>query len=372
MDTNPLTWHQTLIAGNEVWRLVLLFIVLLASLIGGKMFKLFLFRTSDRLEGVRRLLSAASLRAVTKVTMYIALVIGLRIGATFLAMPENLNGIVNTTLAVMIAVGVGLLLYHLTDVIDVWLANRAKASASKMDQMLAPIVRTSLRVTIIVLTILQIAQLLTDKPLTSIIAGLGVGGLAIALAAQDTIKHFFGSIVIFSDKPFQIGERITVDGIDGTIEEVGFRSSRIRTLDGHLVTMANGDLANKTITNIARRPYIRRVLNLSLTYDTPPEKILRAKEILAELLDNHEGFNPEFPPRIVFNDFGPAHLNLLVIYWYFPPVFWDYMAFSEKLNLQILERFNQEGIEFAFPTQTLYLAGDPKRPLNPSPSSSPS
>jgi MscS family membrane protein len=265
----------------------------------------------------------------------------------------------------MIAIGVGLVLYHLTDVINAWMAQRAaKNPANKMDEMLGPIMRTSLRVTVIILTLLQVAQLLTDKPLTSILAGLGVGGLAVALAAQDTIKHFFGSVVIFADKPFQIGERISVDGVDGTIEEVGFRSTRIRTLEGHLVTMPNGDLANKTINNVSRRPNIRRILNLSLTYDTPPDKLVRAREIMVELLDNHEGMNPKFPPRVVFNDFGSAHLNLLVIYWYHPADWWPYMYFSEKLNFQILERFNAEGIDFAFPTQTLYLAGDPKRPLD--------
>jgi hypothetical protein len=138
---------------------------------------------------------------------------------------------------------------------------------------------------------------------------------AVALAAQDTIKNFFGSLVIFADRPFRLGDRIVVDDQDGTIEEVGMRSTRIRTLDGHLVAIPNGELANKTIRNISRRPYIKRMANITITYDTPPE-------------------------------------------------YWEFMAFDQAFNLEILRRFNAEGIAFAFPTQTLYLAGDPNRPLD--------
>ena len=232
-----------------------------------------------------------------------------------------------------------------------------------MDDMLAPMVRKSLRVTIVVLTLLQIATTLSDKPLTSVLAGLGVGSLAIALASQETLKNFFGSLVIFADKPFELGDRIVVGEFDGPVESVGFRSTRIRTLDGHVITIPNGELANKMIKNISRRPYIKRVANITITYDTPPEKVQRALDIIREILNNHEGMNPDFPPRIYFNEFNDASLNILVIYWYTPPDYWKAMEFGENFNMELLRRFNAEGIEFAFPTQTLYLAGDPKRPL---------
>jgi MscS family membrane protein len=185
---------------------------------------------------------------------------------------------------------------------------------------------------------------LSDKPITSIIAGLGIGGLAVALAAQDTIKNFFGSIVLFVDKPFEMGDRIAIDGHDGPVEEVGLRSTKIRTLDGHLVTIPNGELANKTIQNIGKRPYIKRITNLTITY-------------------NHEGMHKDFPPRIYFNEFNSESLNIMVIYWYHPPDYWEFMTFTENFNKEVFRRFNDEGIDFAFPTQTLYLAGDSSRPL---------
>ncbi|MCD8481953.1 MAG: mechanosensitive ion channel family protein [Verrucomicrobia bacterium] len=172
----------------------------------------------------------------------------------------------------------------------------------------------------------------------------------------------FGSIVIFSDRPFEVGDRLQVDGVDGPVVEVGFRSTKIRTLDGHLVTIPNGELVNKNIVNIAKRPYIRRTLNVTITYDTPPEKVEEALAILKSMLDNHEGMDPAFPPRVVFNEFNSTSLNILVIYWYHPPDFWKYMAFTERFNMELLRRFGEAGIVFAS-TQTLHLAGDPKRPL---------
>ena len=134
---------------------------------------------------------------------------------------------------------------------------------------------------------------LSDKPPSSVIAGLGVSGLALGLAAQDTLKNFFGSVMIFADRPFELGDRIVVDGHDGPVESVGFRSTRIRTLDGHLVTVPNGEIAHRTIHNIGKRPYIRRVMNVRIAYDTPPEKLERALAIIADALKDHEGMNPE-------------------------------------------------------------------------------
>ena len=122
-------------------------------------------------------------------------------------------------------------------------------------------------VVVVVLSLVQIAQFY-DKPITSILAGLGVGGLAVALAAQETIKNFFGSLVIFADKPFELDERIRGGNFDGFVEEVGFRSTRLRTLDGHLITIPNGELANLMIENVSKRPHIKRTFELGVTYDT--------------------------------------------------------------------------------------------------------
>jgi MscS family membrane protein len=247
--------------------------------------------------------------------------------------------------------------------VDKSLAHLAANSENTFDDRLVPMVRKSLRVTIVLLAAVQIAQILSGKPLSSIIAALGIGGAALALASRDTVANFFGSLVIFTDRPFKMGDLLLVDGITGSVEEVGFRSTRLRTLDSHLVVIPNGELANKTITNITARPHIKRVMNLTVTYDTSPEKMRRAKEILEDILRDHEGMDPDLPPRVYFSDFNDWALNILVLYWFSPPDYWQYCAFNEKVNLEILTRFNAEGIDFAFPSQTIYHAGDDARPV---------
>ncbi|MBU1909239.1 MAG: mechanosensitive ion channel family protein [Verrucomicrobia bacterium] len=349
--------------GNEAWRLAMLFVSLLAALTAGKVGRAILTRAAGPLGKAGRLTAAAALHAAARSLSFLAFALGLKAGFAFLRLPEKVQSITGATSSVALVAAIGWLVYQGVDVVDAWLRRLTGHKATKMDNMLVPLVRKSLRVTVVILTLLQIATLLSDKPVTSLLAGLGVGGLAVALAAQDTVKNFFGSLVIFADKPFEMGDRIVVDGFDGPVEEVGFRSTRIRTLEGHLVTFPNGELANKSIQNIGKRPYIRRLMNLTIPYDTPPEKVQRAMDIVKELLKDHEGLRPDFLPRVFFNEFASASLNLLVIYWYHPPDYWAYLAFGERLNLDILRRFNEEGIEFAFPTQTLYLAGDPKRPL---------
>ncbi len=354
---------QTTIAGNPVWRVGALLVSIFLAFVAGNIARGALLSGARRAAGKGKSAVAAVLRAGGMAANFLAFAIGLQVGLGFLLLPEHLQGMAGTVTGVAYVVAVSWLLYCAVDVVDAWLGGLAARTTSKMDDMLVPLVRKSLRVTIVILMLLQVATMLSDKPLTSLLAGLGVGGLAIALAAQDTVKNFFGSLVIFADKPFELGDRVVVDGFDGPVEEVGLRSTRIRTLEGHLVTVPNGELANKTIQNIGKRPHIRRILNITITYDTPPEKVKRALEIVRELLDGHEGMRPDFPPRVYFSEFNSASLNLLTIYWYHPPNYWDYLAFGERLNLEILRRFNEEGIEFAFPTQTLYLAGDRRRPL---------
>lgn len=347
--------NEVVIVGNELWRIFAFFVSLFAGMIAGKAAYVAVLRTSDSLDRRGRALASISLRSIARVFRFVGFIIGFKIGFTFLNTGPDAESFAKTILGVMVSLAIGYTAYSLVDVIDHWLMSLMNRQSGNLGEMVRPMVRASLRITVVVLTLLQIAQVLTDKPLTSILAGLGVGGLAIALAAQDTVKNFFGSLVIFADKPFLVGERVVVDNIDGTVEQVGFRSTRIRTLDGNLVTIPNGDLANKSITNIGRRPFIRRVLNVSITYSTPPDKVRRAVEIIKELLANHEGMKPELPPRVIFNDYTATALNILVIYWYHPPDFWAFQAFNERFNLALLERFNAEGIEFAFPTQTVHV-----------------
>ncbi len=226
-----------------------------------------------------------------------------------------------------------------------------------------------------------------------LLAGLGVGGLAFALAARPTLENVIGSLMIFADKPYQVGQRIKVLGYDGEVESIGLRSTKIRLLSGHQSSIPNEKMATAEIENIGRRPYIRRVFNVTVSRDTPLEKVIRAEEILKDILavpearhpesaglvgvsvdtlskndepekqlhPNEAIHHPDFPPRVYFNDFNAYSLNILVIYWFHPPEYWNFLEHTRWVNLQIMERFKAEGIDLAYPTQTLHLEGDDKR-----------
>jgi len=339
---------------------VMFLLILLGSLLLAKIIKGILSKIVKHREKTGRSASAVFINSIANSVTSIGIAIGVSIGEIFLRLPPPIMHIAALAIQLFVIYAVARLFYSLVDMVDYWIETATEDTRGKMDEMLLPIVGKSIRIIIIILAAVQMAQAISEKSLTSIIAGLGIGGLAIALAAQDTIKNFFGSIVLFIDKPFKIGDRLVVDGHDGPVEKVGFRSTRLRTLEGHLVTIPNGQLSDKTILNIGQRPNIRKIGNIGITYNTPPEKVRRAKEIIEELLKDHEGMDPELPPRVVFDNFASHYLNIFYIYWYHPPDWWAFQYFNERINFQILEKFNQEGIEFAFPTQTVYLENDNK------------
>lgn len=355
---------EFIFAGNEIWRIALLIAIIALSLFFGRILKFFLHRLNPKLEAKQKHLLAVSVEAASLSVTFLFFAIGLRFGISFLIVPEGFQSLLFTTLSLLIILAIGHFVYRQVDVLDASLKRFAKEESANIDQMLIPIVGKSIRVAVVILVILQAAQTLSDQPITSILAGIGIGGLALGLAAQDTIRNFFGSLMIFADKPFNVGELINLDDKLGVVMEVGVRTTKIKTLEGHMLTVPNGNLANMTIHNIGKRQFIRRVFDLTITYDTPPPKVDKAVEILKDILDNHEGMNPEMPPRVFFDEMNADSLNLKCFYWFHPPDYWQYMQFTEWVNREVFRRFKEEGIDFAFPTQTIHLAGDSNRPLN--------
>ncbi len=260
-----------------------------------------------------------------------------------------------------VAVALVWFIFKLVSVVDFHLKKWAASTDSTIDDVLAPLVGKTLRVFIVIIGGILVVQNLTGVKIGPLLASLGIGGIAVALAAKDSIANFFGTLTILFDKPFQVGERIIIDNYDGVVEGVGFRSTRIRTLTGHLVTIPNDKVVNSGLENIGKRPHIRWLTNITITYDTPPNKVEKAVSIINEILDNHEGMHPDFPPRVYFNGFNDWSLNMMVIAWYHPANYWDMQEWLQRTCLEILRRFNDEGIDFAFPSRTIYLANDDKR-----------
>ena len=185
----------------------------------------------------------------------------------------------------------------------------------------------------------------------ALITGLGIGGLAFALAAQDTIKNIFGGITIFSDRPFRIGDRIKVDGFDGFVEDIGIRSTRLRTLERRLVTIPNYKIVEASIENVTEEPMRRVLMTIGLTYDTTPEKMNIAMTILKNIPNIIEGIDTEV--ITAFTDFSSFSMDIKFIFWVKKGQ--DIMMVPSNVNLEILRAFNEAQLNFAFPTQTVYI-----------------
>ncbi len=347
------------------WRYVLIVIVVFAVYLVSRLSGKFLsgmtaaLRESEEQMRLRLLLKAA----IWPIRLLLA-TIAVYAAKSIIQLPAAVTRIADGAIGVLGTLAVILFVYGLLDVVQYELTKYAQREETGVDQTFVQMVRIFSRVIVIAVGAIYLLRVVSGKPMSTLLAGLGIGGLAIALASQDTLKNFFGSIVIMLDKPFKVGQRVVVEGNDGVVEEIGFRSTRVRTLTGHLVTVPNEKMASANIENIGHRPSIRRLSNITITYDTPLQKVEKAVNIIRNILDNHEGMHPDFPPRVYFNEFNDASLNILMIYWYHPPDYWAFVAFSERVNLQIMHEFEKEGIEFAFPTTTTYLAHDERRPLS--------
>jgi len=223
-------------------------------------------------------------------------------------------------------------------------------SESELDDQIMPILRKGVRYMIWILGII-VALNNVGYDVGALIAGLGIGGLALALAAQDTVKNIFGGIMIFVDKPFKLGDRITLEGFDGTIEEIGLRMTRMRKLDGRLVTIPNSKFSENSIENISLEPSRKVTLKLGLTYDTSPDKMKEAIAILHQILEDHEHLVTK-DTWTLFDSYGDFSLGINYVYFIKKEA--DIPKTQTIMHLAILERFNAAELEFAFPTQTIF------------------
>lgn len=202
-------------------------------------------------------------------------------------------------------------------------------------------------------------------PIATLLASAGVGGIAVALAAQNTLKTLFGTLMILSDKPFRVGDRIVFKQYDGVVEDIGIRLTSIRLLSGPQVTIPNDQLAENDIENVSRRPYIRRVGEIHIPLDTPCEKVEQAVAIIRDELQDHEGLDPNYPGRVFFHEFTPGSFSIQFTYWYTPPDRWKFREFSEKLNFEIFRKFEALGIQFSLPLRhSFWKQDDQQGPLD--------
>ena len=360
--------NYQLVRGNSIWRFALVLAVILITMVVGKIVQYAINGFADKREkkvgptGV-----TSTLKALTKPIYVGIFAMGLKLCMSFLHF-SDVDGIPTKIVAswskiaeIVGAIAVVYALYCVVEVIEYYLGKLVSKTETKLDDMLVPIMRKSIRITIAIIGALYIAQFVVKaETLKSVFLGAGIGGIAIAMAAKDTIANFFGSITIFTDHPFQIDELIRVNGHLGVVKEVGFRSTRIQTLEGNLITIPNNTMANTDIENVSKRPYIRRTSNLTITYNSGCAKTQKAVEIVKDVLANTPEVNQvaSNPPRVFFSDFNDWSLNIYMTYWVVPADFWVYNEVNEKVNFELMKRFEAEGIDFAFPTQTIYTKKD--------------
>jgi MscS family membrane protein len=285
----------------------------------------------------------------------VSFIIFLRIGLDVFDWPDLVQKSLAKGFTIIVAVSITYMLLKFVELVMSYWRQRVKGETDRsFDEQLFPIVRKSLKVFIIVVaSLVTLANVGVD--ITAAIASLSIGGLAIGLAAQDTLANLFGAVAVFVDKPFRIGDHIQIESVTGKVESIGMRSTRVRNLDGHLITVPNKTMGNAIITNVTRRPNIKTVMNVGLTYDTPTPKVKRAIEILKEVYGGH----PQTGDLIVaFNQFANSSLNIAVTHWWNALDHKEYLAGMEQMHLTLKDRFEAEGINFAFPTQTMYLKQD--------------
>jgi MscS family membrane protein len=341
--------------GNPRWQYVAFFVYVVLAYLLSKVFDLLLGvwlkawtkKTKTDLDDILIEL----LRGPAKIIVFVVL---LNIGLKLFAWPAWAEGFINKGFLLIVAFSITYLLLKMVDLLlGKWAKNMAARDPDSLHDQLLPILRGAMKTFIVVIAVLLTSDNL-GMNITSVLASLSVVGLALGLAAQDTVANLFGAATVFLDKPFKVGDRVQLDSVDGMVEQIGIRSTRVRNLDGHLITVPNKTMGNATITNVSRRPNIKTVMNIGVTYDTPTEKVQEALAILAAVYKNEKTENV----WISFNSFAASSLNIVVIHWFKSTDYKEYLDAMQAFNMEIKTRFDSAGIGFAFPTQTLYLKQD--------------
>ncbi len=338
---------------NSVGQYLLLSGAIVLSIILGRIVYFF-FKTS-----LRRI----ALKSKTKFDDYLIDIIeepivllivsgGVWVGARFLTLNEGGVKFFHNVVITLLAITATWFLVRFFDMlITAYIEPITEKSKSKLDDQILPIVRKSVKTVILVLGgIIILSNLGYD--ILSILAGIGIGGLAIALAAQDAVKNIIGGITIFWDKPFQIDDWIEISGKSGSVLEVGMRSTRIKTVGGTHVVIPNSAIVDTVVENYSKRERRRMVVNIGLVYETTADDMDKAIDIVKKTIAEVEGIDSD-DTEVRFTNFGAFSLDLEIVYWITDSSNWKIIV--HKVNMGIKRNLDEAGIEMAFPTETHYV-----------------
>ena len=275
-------------------------------------------------------------------------------GAYFIGLPLELIGVLLIVLKVLTIVAAVWAALAVINLVSGYLTRRAKRTARKFDDLIVPVAATTTKVLAVLVGLLFATAAFSGELPSTLLGGLGIGGVAIALASQETLSNFFGSIAVLFDRPFEVGDWVVVDSIEGEVESVGFRSTRIRTGFNSQVTVPNSKVAAAAIDNWGRRRYRRYLTRLGLEYGTPTDRIEAFCEGVRELIRRQPHTRKDFYAAY-FNDFGASALEVLVVCYFEAPDWPTELRERHRLLADIARLAEQLEVGFAFPTQTLHL-----------------
>lgn len=294
-------------------------------------------------------------RAVRPFGLFAAALVWL-IGIQPLALPEGALYVLLPAVRLFLMLAGVWAGFRVTDLLAEAAGRRARRSRTRLDNLLIPLVRRAAKVFVAVLGVIYIADSF-DIEIVPLLTGLGIGGLAFAFAAKDTIENFFGSVAVIVDRPFEVGDWVRIGDSEGIVEELGLRSTRIRTFYNSLVTVPNATLVRANVDNYGRRKYRRISTHISVTYDTPPDKIEAFCAGIRELIRVHPYTRKDFY-CVWLNQFAAASLDIWLYCFHETPDWQTELRERHRLFLDIIRLAHRLGVEFAFPTQTIYLRRD--------------
>lgn len=344
-------------AGISLGRILLaglvLFIALLLRRLASEVLARSLFHTTRRAVGK---LDQIVLEQLKRPAGFLVLVGGLWLAKVILQLPEepvNLAHGANEIVRILLIFNAGWFIYNLIALLDVWLGRWVQKTESTLDDHLLPFIRKGLRTFVVIMMLLMTAQTL-GYPISGMLASLGIGGLAVALAAKDSLSNIFGSLMIILDRPFQIGDWIKAGEMEGTVEEIGFRSTRIRTFAKTLITVPNSVLTNLAIDNFSQMPKRRIKMTVGISYASTPQQVGEAVEKIRSLLRQHPAIDQDFF-LVNFTDFGASSLDIMVYCFTRTTVWSEYLDARQDVCLKIMDQLEALGLEIAFPSRSLYL-----------------
>jgi MscS family membrane protein len=347
-------WMRADIFGVEFWQVLTISLVVVLGLVARKIIEYIVkARIRNLVENLGQHWATKLVDVFASPGATVAMAAMLRVAYPQLGLPRGAITALEVAVRMMVVFSVVWAVYKLVDVIAERMAEKASKTESKLDDQLVPLVRKALKIVTVVAGALFILQNLNVN-VGSLLAGLGIGGVAVALAAKDTVANFFGSIMIFVDRPFQIGDWVVLSGVEGVVEEVGFRSTRIRTFYNSLVTVPNAKFTEANIDNYGMREYRRTFVTLNLTYDTTPEQMQAFVEGTRAIIVANEYTRKDYY-EVHMSAFGAHSLDVMV-YFFFKVESWtEELKQRHNVFLEIMRLGRDLGVQFAFPTQTLHL-----------------